>query len=293
MTCKLWFGTIERMRWVETPLSGADSTPQGWNASGSLLNGGGWVKHSWGSHKLYEYSWRDSSARQAAQLMKSYRDGVFGRGLIYFIDPLIYDTNILPAQWAAPGINIGNESAIKVPGVTPTLTSTPWGEALDLPATAAQWSFPTGAIIKSNEVFIPIPAGYQLHLGGMYEGLNAAPVFRRVMMNGVALDDYEMVPQLNPEGNEVVSSHPITGRGIYLSIQRTSREAGILQVQALCARLIPIDKSAIGIQSGPWVGGQGHSGCRFDGEPTYIEYNGVGGGQVGYAATFREVGSWE
>lgn len=44
---------------------------------------------------------------------------------------------------------------------------------------------------------------------------------------------------------------------------------------------------------GPWVGGQGHSGCRFDGEPTYIEYTGVNGGQVGYAATFREVGSWE
>ena len=42
-----------------------------------------------------------------------------------------------------------------------------------------------------------------------------------------------------------------------------------------------------------WVGGQGNSGCRFVGSPTYIENTGVNGGQISYAASFKEVGDWQ
>lgn len=44
------------------------------------------------------------------------------------------------------------------------------------------------------------------------------------------------------------------------------------------------------IKAGPWIGGQGHSGCRFSGTPTYISNSPYGGGRVGFAATFVEVG---
>lgn len=44
---------------------------------------------------------------------------------------------------------------------------------------------------------------------------------------------------------------------------------------------------------GPWYSGEGHSGCRFVGNPTVVNYNGVGGGQIGLSAIFTEVGAWE
>lgn len=502
--CKLWFGSKNRMRWVETPLSGADSTPAAWRAGGELLNGGGWVDHSWGSHKVYNYSWRDSSARQAAQLMKSYRDGAFGRGLIYFVDPLIYDTNVLPAQWAAPSINVANEGSIQFKTAQPVSVETYAGEHLDLPVMAARWAFEGAVAERTHKVYIPIPEGYELMLGGFWDGYGAYPAYQVHLENGNMSPVINNVEKMDPSGQNVVPRQGIVGRGIELFFEREAVAGGWLEIQALIGRLSKIrstdpiefyrddleeisrnlftnpnmrkgtqvvelarnmdqtgttgdfngdtldsewityrwageagnsqsvmegwlprgitvvngvgyltgegfeftpepdtpatitpatflnsdtsytivmearvDGSAtingeefedigwttlafpviqlsgtratypipvitgssakitirkmgilegigeveafsgdddgyyewVGAENnsesvklkrhlkhevyGPWVGGQGHSGCRFDGEPTYIEYTGVNGGQVGYAATFREVGSWE
>src|SRR5690606_3795009 len=82
--CGLWFGTEQHAGWFPTPLSGADSSPVGWGADGTHLNGGGWAMGSWNSHKRYTYEWGQSSSREVAQLLKSYRDGTYGRGLLYF-----------------------------------------------------------------------------------------------------------------------------------------------------------------------------------------------------------------
>lgn len=42
-----------------------------------------------------------------------------------------------------------------------------------------------------------------------------------------------------------------------------------------------------------WLPGSGHSGCKFVGNPTWIANSGVNGGQIGYAATLKEVGDWQ
>lgn len=41
----------------------------------------------------------------------------------------------------------------------------------------------------------------------------------------------------------------------------------------------------------PWIGGMGHAGCRFNGKPTFSSNTPINGGQVGFAASFREVGN--
>lgn len=46
------------------------------------------------------------------------------------------------------------------------------------------------------------------------------------------------------------------------------------------------------IKRGPWIGGQGNSGCRFAQPPSYVTNSVINGGQVGFSATFVEVGSW-
>lgn len=46
------------------------------------------------------------------------------------------------------------------------------------------------------------------------------------------------------------------------------------------------------LSSGPWIGGQGHSGCRFANTPSYVTNSGYAGGRIGFAASFTEVGDW-
>lgn len=97
------------MEWFKTPSSGADTSPVGWNSEGTTLNGDGYAFGSFGSHKVYQFDWGSSNAREVAQRMKSYADGTYGRGYIYFVDPTLYELNILPAAWADPSMGIDYE----------------------------------------------------------------------------------------------------------------------------------------------------------------------------------------
>lgn len=56
--------------------------------------------------------------------------------------------------------------------------------------------------------------------------------------------------------------------------------------------VIGSDTNLFALQAGPWIGGQGHSGCRFVGVPTYVSNSPYAGGRIGFAASFTEVGSW-
>ena len=40
---RMWFGTEDKMQWIDCPLQGADVSPLGWSAEGTLLNGGGYA----------------------------------------------------------------------------------------------------------------------------------------------------------------------------------------------------------------------------------------------------------
>lgn len=289
--CRFWFGTEKYMQWFPTPLSGADSTPEDWRASGPLLNGGGYVAHSWQSHKVFQYSWRDSSSREVAQLMKSYRDGTYGRGLIYFVDPLTFDTNVLPPMWASPGMTEGSSVAFCEGGIDTLVPAGAPGKNL-LPVDSLRLSTGPG-VFRPRRTFIPIPEGYRLHLGGFYEATGLTPVYQVVGLNG-NLDETKIpLPNIHPEAPTIVSPTGITGRGVYLSFDKTGSDPGYVHFRGAIGRLIPANRDPKPRElSGPWIGGQGHSGCRFDGPPTYIEYTGIGGGQVGFSATFKEVGFW-
>lgn len=140
MSCDMWFGTQEFSTWVPTPLSGADVSPQAWSASGVLLNGGAFARHSFNKHKEFNFSWRTTSSRETAQLMHSFYDGSFGRGKLYFHDPLTYTTNVLPARWADPSITCDYEGPSLIPGVIPSRMAVGANVNLRTPVTAAAYN---------------------------------------------------------------------------------------------------------------------------------------------------------
>lgn len=317
---QMWFGTEQSMRWIPTPQSGAEMGAEGAHSEGTLINGGGFSQHSWGSHRVYDFEWPGSSARQAAQLMKSYRDGTYGRGLIHFIDPLTYDLNILPARWADPSMAVGDEGSTLVYGVDPVGVPTSGREKHDLPVVSAHYNLnntPVGYRGVEDSLFIPIPPAHQLLLGAFYTTTGDAGVY----ITEVPFSGPESAPVRIAsigQDNPFVTNTSIAGlKGIRLWVGRMSSAAASVTLTAMTARITRPSRTNAGVvlgygegpygegpyggalsaaaeidMRGPWVGGMGHSGCRFSAVPAYVANTGVNGGQVGYAATLREVGSW-
>lgn len=313
----LWFGTVNHMQWVATPLRGAESSPEGWQAGGTLLNGGGWQTNSWGSHKVYNYEWPSYSSPEVAQLMKSYADGSYGRGLLYFLDPVTYSQNILPARVADPSMAVGNEGASLVYGYDPTpIVNSNW-QANGIPVSGAYYNLvnvPAGFRGVEDAVFVPIPSGYALTIGAMYERTGSGGIFVSPQNSNGSIGEAERLTATAVDA-EVIAGDIVTGLpGVWIWLGKTETGASSVTARAITARLVPVEwmtsiaygegfygEGTYGVsldarfrkaQRGPWVGGMGHSGARFMGPPSFTTNTLLNGGQVGFAASFREVGSW-
>lgn len=309
----MWFEIDGGWRgWITCPNAGADSSPESWSVDGTLLNGLGYALNSWGSNKVYQFAWPDSSSRQDAQLMKSFSDGTYGRGLVHFIVPTIYDTNILPSRWADPSIAVGDEGTGLVYEIDPEGVPTSNWEANMLPLTSAYYNLnaiDAGYRGSDDSLYVAIPDGYTLFLGSFYQATGSGGIFvRTVDYNGVESADIPVTALAN-SSSSVVADRFSGVRGIRIWVGKSADGSASVTATAMLARLVKssvIEGTGYGeggfgegpyggvslpyyITSGPWIGGMGHSGCRFVGKPSFVSNTGVGGGQVGYAATFREV----
>lgn len=250
-----WFGTEDRAGWFSTPLKGSESSPSAWGVDGTLLNGGGYGYHSWGSHKRYTYEWPQSSSPQVAQLMKSYRDGTYGRGLLYFLEPGIYKTNVLPAAWADPSMAVNNEGPSLVYGVTPTGITTSGGSGLDLPITTAQYdlsSIPVREVpTPDSSVFIPVPTGYTLFLGAFYTATGSAGIFASPINSNGTIGEAVRLTEMENSSAGVVTD-PFSGdiRGVRIWVGRTTDILSTISITAMCGRLIETSDVP---EYGPWT----------------------------------------
>lgn len=285
-----------------TPLQSADSSPAAWGTEGTLLNGGGYGFYSFGSHKRYTYEWPQSSSPETAQMMKSYRDGTYGRGLLYFLEPGIYRTNILPAHWADPSMSINNEAPSLVYGLDPIAVPTSGGATLGLPVTSAQYDL-SNTPAQSNptpdsSVFLPVPTGHTLILGAFYSATGTGGVYvTPINSNGTLGTSVKLTEKPNTDTAVVTDQFSGDITGVRLWVGRTDATSSSVTIAAMSGRLIetsdvPNAPKLAKLVAGPWIGGQGHSGCRFSGTPSYVTNSPIEGGRVGFAASFIEVGSW-
>ena len=292
---QMWFGTEQYSQFIDAPVRGADVSSRGWDAGGGLLNGGAYQRNSWGSHKEYIFEWRESSTLDKSQLMKNYRDGIYGRGLLYFIDPATYDKNILPARWAAPQMAVGDEGAPLVYGVYPEEVVTSGFPTNEIPAQSAYYnlaSIASGYRGADDTLFVPVPTGMTLYLGAMYQSTGSGGVYASPVTGGVTGTAVALTPVGNVD--TVILPDTFSGiDGVRLWVGKGSAGASSVTGAALIARLYRSDRTPpASFTQGPWVGGMGHSGCRFVGVPTLTRNTGIRGGTAGYAATFVEVGDW-
>src|SRR5690625_2907091 len=171
----MWFGTQHHSEWINAPLRGAEMTPESWGTEGTYLSGGGFVRQSQDSHRQYIFEWSGASSRASAETMQAYRDGVYNKtpaDLLYFIDPLMYNRNILPKRWAQPGIltTPGEAEYSPIGVVTPVDTPVSMLGNQRVPLVGAQVSSPITSLGGLNaitspgvgSVWVPIPEGETL-----------------------------------------------------------------------------------------------------------------------------------
>ncbi|MEV5068949.1 hypothetical protein MRBLMI12_000506 [Microbacterium sp. LMI12-1-1.1] len=301
MSKKMWFGVEGRMRWVDTPQSGADVSPKGFSVGGTLLNGGGYADGSFGSHKEYGFSWSGASSRQAAGIMQAYAAGTYGRGLIYFLDPHTLDTNVLPAHWADPSLAIGDESPQLIRSRRLPLTGVPTAnaEANDIPAVTAVYDLAdaaTGFPGERDSLFIPVPPGTSLRIGAIYTRTGSGGIFAAPVDAAGTAGTATLLTQVSPTATDIIPDEILPGAvGVRVWLGKSADGPATVSVAAMIGRIMStLTATATSPKRlGPWMPGDGHTGCRFVGKPTLVRYNGVGGGQVGYATTLTEVGAWE
>lgn len=282
----MWFGTEDRMGWIITPNTGADVSSLGNNSSVVLQNGGASVRKSWDSAKGFQFSWGETANPLLVSLLQAYRNGSYGRGLIWFHDPMQYETNLLPKRWADPSMAINQEAEPLIPDTFPT--GTPAGNSSNnYPVRAASYVVPPlfNLEMVGGEHFIPIPEGMSLVLGASYSG--SAQIYVRTP---TGRRDLPQLPATGPVATTVINA-PWARIGIRNSTS-TPQSITILGMTARLSNPIASGGNPGAVGDGPWYSGEGHSGCQFDGDPQVINYNGVDGGQLGLSANFREVGAW-
>lgn len=195
-----------------------------------------------------------------------------------------------------------NEAATLVYGIDPVKTPTSGGADLNLPVNSAVYNLssvtPKGAPSPDSSVFIPVPPGYTLLVGAFYSTTGTGGIFvSPVNDNGTIGDSVKLTEKPNTDSEVVTDQFSGSIRGVRLWVGRTSEVPSSVTIAAMTARLIETSDLAVPaklarISQGPWIGGQGHSGCRFLGTPSYVTNSPVEGGRVGFAASFVEVGSW-
>lgn len=289
MAGKMWFGTRGYMQHVPMPAFNQDFSKQGFSTSTEGLNGSAQVRTSAASHKVYNMSW-NLAARDDLRPIVDYHDGLFGRGLIYFIDPMTSDKNVLPQHWAFPA-----QSALDAPILFDTKrpTTVPTSaNSLLYPSTSIQYSMQT----EVESVYLPIPPGMVAWVGvhGSADGWGGVRVtpFTREDVAGAA--EYPVLLSVTDSTrvNTAFSSAEWggielslgTGVGtfgglypaldLYPSLSTFPREAAMPATSVVLSGLI-VQMLPVGVTpaTGNFISGQGHSGCKFEKAPQQTAYS--------------------
>lgn len=275
---RMYFGTKERMTWIPMPAINAGISKSRWSSEGVFLNGGAFVRRSGAAHMKYTFSWNLASHEDIYPIV-DYDDGVYGDGLLYFIDPFAARVNVLPQFWASPRLQAVDAPTL-VKGADPTLTAT----------TANNYAYPTQSAVyelKSDSEFrtlwLPIPDGYTFHFGVHGSGTGTAAI--TVQPDGGSVSSVTPLPVTT----STLTNVSIAGPG---GVTISATGVGFLTLSGLVARIMPSSEAA---PTGSFMGGRGHSGCRFSGDGLVVTgYSAPSAlDKVGASGTLVETGAWE
>lgn len=274
---KMYIATRYRGAWIPAPAINANFSEVGWADRMDFLSGGAAIMRSKSAHKEYSFSWNVNS-RDELRAVTDLASGLWGTGLIYPIDPMAMDKNLLPQFMASPMLG-AIDAPVLVGTNRPTLVDT-ITNTLGYPVQSAQYA--TGTV--RQRVYIPIPPGHTAWVGVHGNTAGAATLavlpFTGVTTTGNVVNVNKQLVTTTTRFSQSFSGD--TYRGIEVYALDNANYAGAM-VQILRTGRTPA--------AGGFISGQGHSGCEFEVAPTQTAYSAVLD-KVGVSAKLVEVGAW-
>lgn len=279
---EMWMGPRGGETWVPQEAISGDRQRGAWSSTQRYLNGQAGIRHSVASHMTYSMTW-NLNTRDALRAISDMRAGIRGPGLIYFIDPMAADKNVLNEAWSFPAQ--ATYDAIPLTGDTrPERVYTP-ANSLGYPPESARYKLPAG--LTSETFYLPIPPGFVAWVGvhGSIDGTGGVCVTPVVNNSLNDADTYPAMLSVTDvtRVNTAYSSYDY--QGLELSLKAGTATAVVLS--GLMVQILPEGRTPA---TGGFISGQGHSGCRFVETPSISPYSvGTPGVEMGMSAKLEEV----
>lgn len=279
----MYFGTRDRAVWVEAPAPGAGFAATGFEERIQYINGGVGLRQSTNAHLEYDFTWNSLTRDQIAAI-EDYSYGLYGNGLVHFLDPVAMDRNLFNAAWAAPKITA--EDGIPLVGSVRPSRVLIGDMSLNYPMYAAQYTVTTSMV--SREFYCPIPLGYTAWVG--IHGLTNAKGLRvQPMLNNSATGSVTSLP-ITAVTNNTIFGGSVNGtstvNGIVITVDTTADTT-----MTIAGMMLRVLKTDITPTAGGFTSGRGNSGCVFDGKLQVMPYS-LPGESIGMKGRLVEVGDW-
>lgn len=280
-----------RMGWVPCPDTGMDAGAQGYSELMNFENGGADIVSAAATHRVYDLEWgtRSGSGSMGLDVIRSYQQRVFGPGLIYFADPMNYETNLFPPHWGTPGLaGVGwKPIAANAANTFPNVTTNAFGypkRAFTTPSRTA--SKPT---IASEIAVIPVPPGYSLWF--CFRNAPGTGTAGTIWWQGINLDgSYATALSTAPAEAGAVAVNSMSGNA-YKAVEFWVQ--GATALVSCMARLYPIGATPPSLSTAQHVPGAGNTGCKFTSAAIVEKYVMTNRTLKGMSTQLTEVGAWQ
>ena len=289
---RMWFGTRGQEVWVPTPAINPDYGRTGYSSGVSQgLNGLGFLRESKSAHNSYSLSWPVTKTRDAVRTITDFADGIFdtqdGVNLIYWIDPMAADKNVLCQGWATPSLAaedgvplVTDQNGYRRPKAVPTPPN-----VNRYPARSAEYVINSTSV--SVEQYVPIPPGYSawvgIHGGALAQDRIIVQRVNGFTELGAAVEPTVLAAADSTRVNSEFSS--VDSAGIVLKFA-TVASSITFTLYGLIVQILPTGQAP---ETGGFISGQGHSGCQFVGKPSKTPYS-AKLDRVGMTARLEETG---
>jgi hypothetical protein len=256
----MWFGTRAFMQEVATPRVLSDYSRIGWEASTQYENGRRGIAASVNAHGEFFLDWGFLS-REGVRQITDYASGVYGTGLLYWIDPVAADQNVLPQAWATP--SLAGYDAIPLAGDDRPVLSANTDQSQGYPVEKATYTLEADTVLRP--VYVPIPPGHVAWVG-VHGDAGAQDRVKVTPFTGATAGTVVHPTILSVSTTTRVNTE-VEGTGLELSLDTTT--PGDCPIVGMIVQILPDGQTPA---TGRFISGQGHAGCRFEGRPNVVPF---------------------
>lgn len=265
----MWFGTVDgpssKLQYIECPQAGVENTKTNTFSSGQYQRGGYYQSRSFDGARSYGMAWYGSADHEHdIDEVLAYRDGIYGTGFLYFIDPMIAEDNLFRVNYSNPEV-IGRGYFNWGHG-DPSFSLTP-ANSNNCPAFTATWSLGT---VEEDEVTgkpftIIIPPDMTLWIGWRGSAEDDGVLVAEGVGRG--LTDVTPLTPIDPTDPDVLADSfdgsDYEAVRVYMTVSAENPDASV-SVTSLVARLYPTGLTPP--LTGSHTLGKGFSGMIFSDE---------------------------